>query len=283
MNLVFAGRSWVHFRESTLFFVAPFFGFMVAIFTVPLIYIGYTSTVGAQGFTWSFYTQLASRPLYRHVFENTLTISACATLCALLVGYPVAYHLAKRTPRGRALLSVLVLLPFWTSILVKSFAFTVLLGHRGIVNTMLGAVGLDPVPMMYNQVSLLVGITHYLVPFTTFSILPSLLNQPVQLRQVAELMGASEARTFWRVTFPLSLPGVMAGGLISFTLSLGSFVAPALLGGRSDIMAGNLIDFYVHDSLNWSLASAISVVLIVAAGIPAFFAYRLRRDDRNQR
>ncbi len=252
---------------------------MGAIFLMPLLYACYTSVVGGQGFTLAYYGEIVSRPLYQRVFTNTIDISVSATICTLVAAYPIAYHLSKRTPRQRALLAILVLLPFWTSILVKSFAFTVILGHEGIINTLLGLVGVGPVPILFNRVSLMIGLTHFLIPFMIFAILPSLLAQPKELRSVAELMGAGSWRIFWRITFPLSMPGVLAGVLVCFALSLGTFVAPALLGGSRDMMIGNLIDFHVHDTLNWSMASALAVTLMILAAFFSILIGRVRGGD----
>ncbi len=246
---------------------------------MPLLYACYTSVVGAQGFTLEYYGEIVSRSLYQRVFANTIDISVSATICTLFAAYPIAYHLSKRTPRQRALLAILVLLPFWTSILVKSFAFTVVLGYEGIINTLLGLIGIGPVPILFNRVGLMVGLTHFLIPFMIFAILPSLLAQPKELRSAAEMMGAGSLRVFWRITLPLSMPGVIAGVLLCFMLSIGTFVAPALLGGRRDAMIGNLIDFHVHDTLNWSMASALAVTLMVLAAILSILIGRVRGGD----
>jgi ABC-type spermidine/putrescine transport system permease subunit I len=249
---------------------------MATVFLSPLIFVGYTSLVGEQGFSLAYYGEILTRPLYRRVAENSFEISILATVCTLLVAYPIAYHLAKRTPRQRALLVILVLLPFWTSILVKSFAFTVLLGRAGIVNSMLGALGLGPLALLFNRTGVMIGLTHFLVPFMVFAILPSLLSQPPELRRAAEVMGAGRIRIFWAITLPLSLPGVVAGLLICFILALGTFVTPALLGGRTDLMIANLIDFNIHETLDWSLASALAVVLAVITALCALAISRIR-------
>lgn len=249
---------------------------MAAVFLAPLAFVGYESVVGPDGLTTAFYRELVSRPLYYRVLENTVEISALATLCTLLVAYPIAYHLARRSPRRRALLTILVLLPFWTSILVKSFAFTILLGRAGILNGLLGRIGIPPLPLLFNRFGVMIGLTHYLLPFMVFAILPSLLSQPPELRRAAEVMGAGSLRIFWRVTLPLSLPGVMAGALLCLILGMGSFVIPALLGGRTDLMIANLIDFDVHETLDWNEASAIAVVLVVLTGLFALLLGRVR-------
>jgi len=122
----------------------------------------------------------------------------------------------------------------------------------------------------------MIGLTHYLVPFMVFAILPSLLSQPPELRRAAELMGAGSMRIFCAITLPLSLPGVMAGLLLCFILSLGTFVTPALLGGRTDLMIANLIDFNIHETLDWNLGAALAIVLAVITAICALVLGRVR-------
>lgn len=249
---------------------------MTAVFLMPLLFIGYTSISGDHGATLAFYRQIIAEPLYYRVIRNSLELSAMATACALLVGYPIAYHLAQRTARTRALLAILVLLPFWTSILVKSFAFTVLLGRDGILNNLIGLVGLGPLPLLFNRMGVMIGLTHYLLPFMVFAILPSLLSQPPELRRAAEIMGAGRGRIFVAITLPLSLPGVMAGVLLCIILALGTFITPALLGGRTDMMIANLIDFQVRETLNWGLGSALAIVLAIITLIFVLALGRLR-------
>ena len=176
-------------------FVIPATIFMAAAFVAPLLMVVATS-VGGTDLTLAHYKELVSRPLYITVLWNTLQISALSTIATILLAYPIAYHLARQPPRRRAFLLILVLLPFWTSILVKSFAFTVLLGRDGTLNTALiwlfgpGA----RLPMLFNRPAVLIGMTHYLIPFAVFSILASLLAQNPELRRAAEIMGAGRLR-----------------------------------------------------------------------------------------
>jgi ABC-type spermidine/putrescine transport system permease subunit I len=250
-----------------LIFLIPALLFLAAVFLLPLLLVLWTSVDGTT-LSLAHYAELVSRPLYAKVLMNTLEISAASTALTLLIAYPIAYHLARQTPRRRALLMVLVLLPFWTSILVKSFAFTVLLGQDGLLNSALTAVlGRDAgFKLMFNRPAVLIGMTHYLVPFATFSILSSLLAQNPELRRAAEIMGAGRWRIFHAITLPLSLPGVLAGALLSMILSMGMFVTPALLGGRSDTMVSNLVDFHVRETLDWGAASALAVCLTLVTG-----------------
>jgi ABC-type spermidine/putrescine transport system permease subunit I len=164
---------------------------------------------------------------------------------------------------------ILVLVPFWTSILVKSFAFTVILGNAGIINSALKAVGLPSVKLLFNRTGVIIGMSHFLIPFMVFPIMASLVSQPPELSRAAEIMGASRLRIFFKITFPLSMPGVMAGSLLVLIMSFGFFVVPALLGSRQDMMMANLVDFYTRETLNWQMGSAISVLLLLISGLLA--------------
>lgn len=265
-----------HLREAS--YAIPAALFMALLFALPLLGIVYQSvqTVDGQGLTLAAYLRIFTTPLFLRVAYTTLEISAGAALCSLLLAYPVAYFLSKQSPRRRALYMILVLVPFWTSSLVKSFSLMVLLGHAGIINQMLGAIGISPVSMLFNRVGVMVGMSHYLIPFMVFPILTSLQNQPPELSRAAAIMGAGKLRIFIRVTFPLSLPGVVTGSLLVFILSLGFYIIPALLGGRRDIVFGNLVDFYVREVLNWPMAAAVAVLLVMVAVAAAILLSKIR-------
>jgi ABC-type spermidine/putrescine transport system permease subunit I len=242
---------------------------IIAIFFVLPLGLVVAASFFDPAFTWLHYQDLLTSALYRRVLRSTLEISGLSTVVTLLIAYPVAYHLNKQPPRRRTLLMTLVLLPFWTSILVKSFAFTVLLGQEGIVNNVARALlGPDAgFKLLFNRPGVVIGMAHYLVPFMIFAILTSLLAQNPDLRRAAQVMGASRTRIFLKVTLPLSMPGVMAGCLISMVLSLGMFVTPALLGGPKDMMLANLVEMHVRQTLDWGLAAALTVLLVIMTAV----------------
>lgn len=265
-----------HLRVA--FFAIPAAVFMALLFAFPLLGIVGQSfeRLNGDGLTPAAYVRIFTTPLFLRVAVTTLEISGGAALCSLLLAYPVAYFLAKQPPRRRVLYMILVLIPFWTSSLVKSFSLMVLLGHAGIVNHLLGAIGIAPVKMLFNRVGVMIGMSQYLIPFMVFPILTSLQNQPPELGRAAAIMGAGKLTIFRRVTFPLSLPGVVTGALLVFILSLGFYIIPALLGGRQDIVFGNLVDFYVREVLNWPMASAVAVLLVIVAILAAILLSKVR-------
>lgn len=262
-------------------FLAPAVILMAAVFVVPLAQIVYTS-VDSGALSLRAYSEVASSSLFLRVLENTFEISIGSTLATLLIGYPVAYHLSHVSPRRRAIYMIFILLPFWTSILVKSFAFVVILGESGIINNMLkwafgdGAV----LPLLFNRVGVTIGMVHYLLPFMVFPILVSLLAQSSDLRKAAQVMGSGRTRIFLRITLPLSMPGVLAGVIMCLVLSLGMFVTPELLGGRQDKMMANLVDFYTRVSLDWGVASAIAMILLVLSGLLIIALSRVPGEHR---
>ena len=260
-------ESSLSVRATTLLLV-PLCALLLLVLIYPLLMTAWTS-VYDHGLTLRGYRELAQSALFRLVLVNTLVISVTATLVALLAGYPVALHISRQPTRRRTLYLILVMMPFWTSILVKSFALGVVFGSHGLINRMLGALsdGSVNIAMMYNRVGVIIGMVNYLLPFIVLSVLGSLLSLNPKLGLAAETMGASPLRIFWRVTFPLSLPGVLSGGFMAFTLSVGMYITPALLGGRRDMMIANLVDFYTRQNLDWTLASASAIVLLVISGV----------------
>ncbi len=269
------GSARAHLRDAS--YALPAAIFMALLFAAPLAGVLVQSLQPeGGGLSFGAFGRIATTALFTRVAWTTLEISASATAFSLMLAYPVAYFLARQSPQRRALYMILVLVPFWTSSLVKSFAFMVLLGQSGIINQLLGIFGLGPVKLLFNRFGVMVGMSHFLIPFMVFPILAALQNQPPELARAAAIMGAGKLRIFWRVTLPLSLPGVMAGCLLVFILSLGFYVIPALLGGRQDMMLANLVDFYAREVLNWQMASAVAVLLVAAAVIAAMLLSKVR-------
>lgn len=265
-------RPW-----TALLLLAPLTVLILAVLAYPLVLTIWTS-VHPGHFTFQAYADLAGSTLFLKVLRNTFEISLTGTLVSLLLGYPVAMHLAAQPPRRRTAYLILVMLPFWTSILVKSFALTAVFGNQGLVNQALGLVsgGAINLPMMFNRIGVVIGMTNFLLPFMILSILSSLLAQDRSLILAAETMGAGPLRIFWRIILPLSLPGVIGGVLIDMTLSIGMYITPALLGGRQDMMVADLVDFYTRQTLDWTAASATAVVLLAISGALVVLLGRVR-------
>ena len=254
--------------SSALLLLAPLTLLMLAILVYPLGLTAWTSLHPGQ-LSLQAYVELANSTLFLRVLRNTFEIALSGTLVSLLVAYPVAMHLAAQRPSRRTAYLIMVMLPFWTSILVKSFALTAVFGNQGLVNQLLGFLsgGRINLPMMFNRVGVIIGMINFLLPFMILSILGSLLSLDRTLILAAETMGAKPLRIFWKITLPLSMPGVIAGVLINVTLAIGMYITPALLGGRQDMMVANLVDFYTRQTLDWTAASATAVVLLLISGV----------------
>jgi ABC-type spermidine/putrescine transport system permease subunit I len=263
-------------------FAAPAMVLIGGVFLAPLVIV-LLQSFARDGFTLDGYERILGSTLFWRILRNTLEITLGAMLLSLLMGYPLAYFISQLRPAWRAAAMILVLLPFWTSILVKSFAFIVVLGERGLIKTWLRAIlDADLVPaMLFNRVGVMIGMVHFLIPFCVFPILTNLLAQPPELRRAARIMGASRAQTFFRVTLPLSLPAVAAGAIMTAVLSIGVFVTPALLGGRRDMMVANLIDYYTREALDWTTAAALSVILLVISGVLIAILSTVDKSDRH--
>jgi putative spermidine/putrescine transport system permease protein len=261
-------------------FVSPAAIVSLAIAAVPLLFILYTS-LGGAALSLEAFENLLTSTLFRRSLYTTLEISVSASLISLLLGYVVALHLARQPPRRRAVYMVLVLLPFWTSILVKSYAFTVILGREGVINLVLSWVFGTQValPMILNRFGVMVGMTNYLTPFIVFPVLASLLAIDPALYRAADIMSARPMRIFFTITLPLSLPGMVAGVSSVMVMSLGFFVIPALLGGRQDVMLANLVDFYTRETLDWNMAAAIGVLLLAMVVLLSAPALWMRRNQ----
>lgn len=262
-------------------FVTPATLITLAILAAPLLYIVYTSFDGPN-FSMRGYSELAGSALFRRTLTNTITIAVSASLLSLLLGYVIALHLARQTPRRRSLYMVLVLLPFWTSVLVKCYAFTVILGRSGLVNEFLSWLTGSQVQLalVLNRIGVLVGMTNYLTPFVVFPVLASLLSIDEAVYRAASVMGARPVRMFRTITLPLSFPGIIAGFASVMVMALGFFIVPALLGGPRDAMLSNLVDFYTRETLDWTLAATVGMLLLGMVLLVMAPLWVLRRNKR---
>ncbi|NWA28159.1 ABC transporter permease [Pseudomonas gingeri] len=209
--------------------------------------------------------QPESRRIYVDVLLKTLGVALGITLLCMLLGYPLAYMLATLSSKTSNLLMVMVLLPFWTSLLVRTSAWIVILQSSGVLNSTLSSLGLigQPLELMYNLAGTVIAMTHILLPFMVlplYSVMKSIDNTYIR---AAHSMGASSFRTFVQVYFPLSLPGLSAGGILVFILATGYYITPALVGGRTGQVISNFIAYHMQTSLNWGLACAIASILLL--------------------
>ncbi|UPK20514.1 ABC transporter permease [Bradyrhizobium sp. 131] len=220
--------------------------------------------------------------IFRDTFLRTIGISIGVTAATLLLGFPVSYLLAKLPPRYSNLLMIMVVLPFWTSLLVRTTAWVVLLQRHGLVNDMLMTLHIisQPAELIFNRVGTLVAMTHIQLPFTLLPIYSVMKTISPSHVRAARSLGAGPFYAFWKVYFPQTLPGIAAGCLLTFILCLGYYITPALVGGPNDQMVAYFVAHYTNEELNWGLASALAAILLTATLLLYYIFNKLVGVDR---
>jgi ABC-type spermidine/putrescine transport system permease subunit I len=256
-----AGRS--------LWPVLPLLAFLGLVVVGPIARVllwGLAPSLAPTAPTSAPWREILETPLYRDALVRTFRLSLTVTVACLLLGYPVAYVLARARGRRGLLLLALVVAPFWISVLARSFTWMVLLQRQGVVNRILLALGLvaEPVPLVYNEIGVLVGMVHVLLPYMILSLYGAMRAIDPGLLRAAAGLGATEWQIFRRIWWPLSRAGVAAGSLLLFVVALGFFVTPALLGGGKVTTVAMLIEAHVSQAQDWPLASALGLVLLAA-------------------
>ncbi|WP_241052938.1 ABC transporter permease subunit [Achromobacter xylosoxidans] len=244
---------------------APLVILLLVLLIYPVGQLLLLSVYGEQGFSLAQYHRLFESSVYVNVLLITLKISLWTTFFAVVAGYPVAYLISSLSARRKTSLLFWVLLSFWTSFLVRTFAWVVLLGRNGVVNQMLQALGIldAPANLLYNFGSVLVGMVHALMPLAVLTMLSVMENIDRNLPRAASTLGARPGTAFWKIYFPLSMPGVAAAAIMVFVTAIGFFITPALLGGRKETMITQIIIDQVQQTMNWEFAGAVSVLLLV--------------------
>ncbi|MCO5397773.1 ABC transporter permease subunit [Ralstonia soli] len=244
---------------------APVVILLVVLLVYPVGQLLSLSIRNDSGFTLAEYRRLFASPVYVDVLLVTLKVSVLTTLFAVVIAYPVALLISTLTRGRKNRLLYWVLLSFWTSFLVRTFAWVVLLGRNGVINWALMRLGIidEPLSLLYNLPAVLVGMVHALMPLAILTMLSVMENIDRRLPSAASTLGARPGTVFWRVYFPLSLPGVASAALMVFVTAIGFFITPTLLGGRHETMITQLIIDQVLQALNWGFAGAISVLLLV--------------------
>jgi ABC-type spermidine/putrescine transport system permease subunit I len=259
-----ARRYWRSRQELALVASLAFF---LAIYLYPLTRLLAWSFF-SPGFTFEHYAKLFGEPAYMRALRNTAEISMWVTVLSLALGYPLAYLMAVVSGRVRTVLIVLVLVPFWTSVLVRTFAWMVILGKRGIINQLLVGWGVidRPLALIYNMLGVQIGMVHVLLPFMVFPLLSVMTRIDGTLVSAARSLGASPRQAFLRIFLPLSLPGVSAGCVLVFLLAVGFYITPALLGGEGQVTFSTLIELVVRDFLDWNFGASLGVFLLTVVG-----------------
>lgn len=289
-----SGRSLVigiPFAWLFLFFVVPFVIVLKISFATQIIGIPpYTDLMDWSGGGWwpsfnidtSNYEFLLSDSLYTVAYLTSLKIAAISTFLCLLVAYPMAYGIARTSPRYRNIFLLLIILPFWTSFLLRVYSWMGILKYNGLLNNFLIWTGIisEPLPMLHNDFSVYLGIVYSYLPFMLLPLYANLERMDKSLLEAAADLGASRTRAFFTVTVPLSIPGVIAGSLLVFIPAVGEFVIPSLLGGTSTLMIGRVLWDEFFQNTAWPVASAVAIVMLLILVVPImmFQRFQMRED-----
>lgn len=256
---------------------------VLVILVIPVGWLFYLSFVDASGeFSLENYQRMIDSKAYGRILRTTFEVSLLTTGICILIGYPLAYFLAQLPARAANLCLITVLLPFWTSLLVRTYAWLVLLQRQGLINEWAIGLGLwdEPLKLVHNMTGTLIGMVHIMLPFLVLPLYGSMKAIDRDYLRASANLGASPARAFWTVFVPLSLPGLFAGALIVFVLCLGFFVTPAVLGGGRVIMVSMKIASNIELFVNWGAASALGVVLLALTFLILGLAARFLRLEQ---
>ncbi len=249
---------------AELGYVLPLLVLMLAAFVLPIALMLARSVLQPEP-TLEHYQALLETAVYLRVLGRTFRIALVTTIACALLGYPLAYWLRGLSPQRQVVAVALVVLPFWISILVRTYAWIVVLGNAGLVNRLLLDLGLvaTPVAFLYNETGVIIGTTNVLLPFLVLPLFAAMLRIDPRLLQAAESLGASRLTVFRRVFFPLSLPALTAGSILVFILTFGFYITPAILGGGRVPMVANALDLLINQFARWEAAAALSTILLV--------------------
>ena len=272
------GSGWWLLAPALLLLLAAFVlpvGMMV-----PMSFRPYVPLVGiTDGFTVRYYTRLLTDSYYLEIIGRTLALGFTVTLSTLVIGYPVAFFLARTRSRWRNWLTILVVFPLMLNLVVRTFGWIALLAQNGLVNQALHALGIveSPVKLLFNFAGLLIAMTHIFLPFMVLVLIGAIQNIPRDVEDAARVLGASWGSTFCRVTLPLSAPGILSGSILVFVLSISALVTPRLLGGPTYQVMSTLIYDEFLQRLNWPAGSAQALLLTIMVLTLVYLSGRLAR------
>jgi putative spermidine/putrescine transport system permease protein len=257
----------------------PAFAMLALVFLAPLGWFFAQTLVLDNDLStlWSKIVAVVSSRATLQAISATNWISLLVTVTVLLLGYPIAYYLANRRGLRFTLVVFCIVVPYFTSVIVRTYSWMVILGRTGLINqTLLGMGIIDaPLPLIYNKTGIVIGMTYVLLPYMVLTLFAAMKSIDRNLLLAARGMGAGGAMIFWRVYLPLSLHGVISGALIVFILSIGFFITPALMGGPSDVMVAMLIERSVEITLDWPAAAVMSLLLLAVTLVLYAIYYRV--------
>ena len=278
------------------FFLIPFFiVFKISLSTTAIAMPPYTPVIGLgdgisglmdqfREFSFDNYVWLTEDPLYYTAYISSVIIAGVSTLLALLVGYPIAYGMARAPESIRPTLLMLVILPFWTSFLIRVYAWIGILKPEGLLNQFLQSIGVidEPLIILNTHTAIFIGIVYSYLPFMILPLYSALEKMDYSLIEAAQDLGCPPMTAFWKITFPLSLPGVIAGCLLVFIPAVGEFVIPDLLGGSQTLMIGRTLWNEFFSNRDWPVSSAVAVILLLLLVVPIMFFQQAQARAQEQ-
>ncbi|CAH2573125.1 Spermidine/putrescine transport system permease protein PotB [Planktothrix rubescens] len=273
--------------RNLLILLLPATIWLLIFFIIPLIIVlvySFLERGTYGGVTWEFtlknYQRLAN-DLYLNIFWRSLGLASLTTLICLIIGYPLAFFIATSSTRWRNLLLFLVIIPFWTNFLVRTYAWIIILRSEGMINTILQSLSLiqEPLNLLFTPFAVIVGLIYGYLPFMILPLYATIERLNFSLVEAAQDLGANQIRTFFRIILPLTLPGIIAGSILVFIPALGAFITPDILGGAKTVMVGNLIQNQFLQARDWPFGSALSMGLMVLVLIPVMIYFRSSNTD----
>ena len=239
--------------------------FLLVFMILPILDMFTKSVVDDNGFTWSYFKEFFSKSLYAKILLNTIRLSLIIGLVTIVLGYPVAYLMNRFGPVVRCIIMGCVQIPFWTSLLVRTYSWIAILQNQGVVNVVLQKLGIikQPIQLLYNDAGVIIVMTYIMLPYMIFSISSVMGQIDKNVIIASRSLGAGKTMTFFRIFLPLSLPGIMSGFFIVFLNTMGYYIVPALVGGQKSQMFSQTIQNELSGVLNWNFASAISIILVM--------------------
>ena len=273
-------------RASLWVLLFPATGWLLLFFILPLLIVllySFLERGTYGGINWSFtvsnYQQL-TKQIYWGILGQSIGLALVTTAACLLIGYPLAFFIASQPPRWRSALLLLIIIPFWTNFLVRTYAWIVILRTEGVINVLLQSLHLinEPLMLLFTPFAVAIGLIYGYLPFMVLPLYSSMERFDFSLVQAAQDLGANDLWTFWRIVLPLTMRGVVAGSLLVFIPSVGAFITPNILGGAKTMMLGNLIQNQFLQARNWPFGSTLSVVLMVIVLIPTAIYLRMSEE-----
>jgi putative spermidine/putrescine transport system permease protein len=249
--------------DPAFYLILPILVLLVFFMVAPVFRI-FALSFFDPDFTVKHYIKFFQTGIYLQILLRTLVISLMVSVCCLIAGYPVSYLMADVSPKTAKILIILVILPLWTGILVRTYAWMVLLGRQGLLNKLLIYFDLvaEPIKLLYTTKAVVLAMVQILLPLMILPLYATMKGIDRNLLKASQILGAGPLRTFWRIFLPLSTPGILAGFTLVFIISIAFFITPALVGGRKDIMIAMLIESQITSLLNWGFAAALSLILM---------------------